>query len=646
MSYHNIPSSTKQSIVNAQGETAPPGYHYMPDGTLMSDIEHTRLYDSNKVIRGFDCNLSDIQESGETRMFSITGDNNAEFYLEIKNASGYYYNFTCSEFQSTYTRLDGVIENGSYSGGIVFPRVFDVNQYDIYLYAKPGTKHVDLEERKFKDNSIDYNNSIGSNSILLKKVIYQILDVTLTLASLSPTSAITLGGSTNDTIELGRYRSDSQSFSLTANVTSNAISVDRQPTENDLLTYISPVVGSAPLLIPGESIYSSSYASTDTVNGAVSTGGSAPYTVTMDTAVASKVKVGDRIGGNSALIAATVTVVALTGTYTFTMSEDIAILDGLPLYFYNRLNYQWPVNNVNKLSEDMIVVPITDKILTSTTLSKYEDIITIDACTENEKEIIREERPAIDKSQTLPTVVKGITTIQAGNITFNQQQPLALAGTTINVGGYGLKLIKELTDWDIEINNLKLELNTITTTTTADTTASASTTIAVASTVGIAEPTTQTVNMSARSTSILKYGLENVTTELDSVDGLNVGQRLRAMSVGTLSGSPIITKINKASKLVTFSVEQTFADGETLTFSNSKVSGIGIDASVEDPYITSISSLNLTSSVAQALESGQTLTFGGSGNTATITGDIIIKKAGPLDLPLYFDVEKFLTYHS
>ena len=44
MSYHNTAStSAKQSITNAQGQKAPAGYHYMPDGTLMSDAEHAEL---------------------------------------------------------------------------------------------------------------------------------------------------------------------------------------------------------------------------------------------------------------------------------------------------------------------------------------------------------------------------------------------------------------------------------------------------------------------------------------------------------------------------------------------------------------------------------------------------------------------------
>ena len=67
MSYHNIPSSARQSMTNAQGQTAPPGYHYMPDGTLMSDAEHARLYGPKKVIRSFNLDLSDISAAGEGR---------------------------------------------------------------------------------------------------------------------------------------------------------------------------------------------------------------------------------------------------------------------------------------------------------------------------------------------------------------------------------------------------------------------------------------------------------------------------------------------------------------------------------------------------------------------------------------------------
>jgi hypothetical protein len=64
-----------------------------------------------------------------------------------------------------------------------------------------------------------------------------------------------------------------------------------------------------------------------------------------------------------------------------------------------------------------------------------------------------------------------------------------------------------------------------------------------------------------------------------------------------------------------------------------------------DPYVASISSLNLTLSAAQTLEKGQTFTFAGSGSTVTISGNIKINKVGDGDVTLRFDVDKFLTRH-
>ena len=84
------------------------------------------------------------------------------------------------------------------------------------------------------------------------------------------------------------------------------------------------------------------------------------------------------------------------------------------------------------------------------------------------------------------------------------------------------------------------------------------------------------------------------------------------------------------------------------------VSGLGINASLADPTVTSRSVTSgagdLTLSTAQTLESGVTLTLAGAGQTVTITGDIEIIKSPADAIPsgttlrtLYFDVEKFLS---
>ena len=57
MTYHygsSTPSvQTQRTTINIQtDQEAPPGFHYMPDGTLMSDAEHERLYGNTVVGTG------------------------------------------------------------------------------------------------------------------------------------------------------------------------------------------------------------------------------------------------------------------------------------------------------------------------------------------------------------------------------------------------------------------------------------------------------------------------------------------------------------------------------------------------------------------------------------------------------------------
>jgi len=64
MSYHNLPSSTNLRTTNDQGQVAPPGYHYMPDGSLMLDSEMTNTTlnggPSLPRLTNLDLDLSDL----------------------------------------------------------------------------------------------------------------------------------------------------------------------------------------------------------------------------------------------------------------------------------------------------------------------------------------------------------------------------------------------------------------------------------------------------------------------------------------------------------------------------------------------------------------------------------------------------------
>ena len=117
------------------------------------------------------------------------------------------------------------------------------------------------------------------------------------------------------------------------------------------------------------------------------------------------------------------------------------------------------------------------------------------------------------------------------------------------------------------------------------------------------------------------------------------------------------TTTTAASASATFDV--TSAVG--ITENVSVVSGIGIDSGAINPTVTRIKSLasgtyntaatgypagELTLSAAQTLESGITLTFPGTSQVATITGNIKINKVGNADVSIYFDLEKFLTMNA
>ena len=518
-----------------------------------------------KIIKRFDLDLSDLPAATSARTFTVNGDLGAEFVLEIKNEDGHYYNFVTQSFQVAKASLERVIgDSFVYTDNVLFPTVTDNDHYDIYLTAKTGTKHADYVEARFADNTIDINNSIGSDSLILQKIIYQYTPLTLTLAGYS-TGGTVAGTFGTTAIEVNRgnsYPKTAFSFTTTAGATA-AYRILRQPTSDDVISFLQPVVAAAPEKLTGENIYPA-VSNTDTVDGAVTSG----VKVVMDTNVADKMKVGDRITGNTALNATIVTVAALNpdgdNVKEFSMSEAVALADGLTLSFSNQKNYQWPVDNINKISAGMIA--LGTNVTADSSVSNYTKTITAFANTEKEKKFTIASAPALNTKSQTPTVVNGLVTVQPGNIVFDKQQALALAGDTLKIGGYGENQILILHGYDVRITDLELTLTAPTTTTTA-----------------------------------------------------------------TSIGSATVT----------------VADREGVINNISRVGGIGIDSSVQNPLITAGGGTDgagtFTVDAVQNLESGTTLTIENTGRIATITGNIEIITAGTEDITLRFDVDNLLS---
>ena len=564
-------SSTRQSSVNSQGQVAPPGFHYIPDGTLMSDAEHARLYgNEDKILRRFNMDFSDLPATSESRRFNIVGDIGAEFRLEIKDKdTGKYYNFVTNTFQTAIAFLEGELNSETYVGNVVFPAVTGADdQYDIYLFAKHGTKHAQYREVKFVDGSTNINRSTGSNSLLMQKVIYQYAALTLTISPFSPNATIagTLGSDTVTSVARGKAKA-SESFSITVTAASDkSYKIVRQPTEDDIVSFVSPTVGAVGTLqvLPGENIWSRTARSTNkTVDGAVTSG----VNVVMDDNVADFMVVGDRVTGNAALDAKVVTVTAINvGSHvkTFALSEAIAISDGETLDFTERQHYQWYVDNHVNLIKQGMQVTGSAQLESNTTISNYKDSITMFENTADEFEIIKNEVNFSDTSGISPVVSKGLVTTQAGYITFNKQQRYALAGQGLRVGGYGINEAKRLYNYEIELSNLKVELTTITRTTTSA--VINSTTVPISSQNGILagdvvtvtgigiDPTAASPTVSSRAAAT---GAGNLT--LSAAQTLENGATLTftgAGQVATITGDIKIIRAGTANQTIRFDIEK------------------------------------------------------------------------------------------
>ena len=611
-----------------------------------------------KVIKNFNIDLSSMAAAGTIRSFSVVGDNGAIFSLEVKNEDGYYYNFKTNTFAAAHKRLKNKrIDGGVYTSSITFPAVGDNDQYDIYLYAESmhDTVHAEYSEVRFGDGSLDINSSTGSNSNLLQKVIYQYTDVTITLSAIDPNTAHSTtnfsGMSVStDTITVGRGSTVGKTaFSVgVTTATTKALQINRQPTASDLAAYATVLFGSG-VKIPGEDIWTGA-ASTDTVDGAVTDGvkvvmdnnvatrmdvgdritGTATtdtvdgnvtsgVKVVMDNNVATKMAVGDRVTGNHDLDTGIVTVAALNpdgdNVKEFSLSEAIAIADGVTLTFNSELNrkevtvvalnpdtdnvkefsmsdtialfdgmtltftsakyYRWSLNSshsIHKLSPGMRIVD-ADFSTTNTTIAPYKNTTTYTTEVHNDDGSIEEVENTVTNVSILaldplghkPTIVNGLVTQQLGYITLADQIVDASSSNSMLFYAYGPDAIKTIHDTTIRLTDLKVALTAPTTTTTAA--VSASTTIPVADREGT---------------------VQNVST----------------------------------------------------------VSGIGIASGAVNPTVTSATadgSGNWTLGVAQTLESGVTLTVEGSSRVATITGNIEFVNVDDTNFTLRFDVNKFLT---
>ena len=182
-----------------------------------------------KNITSIDINLSDIPNEGATRGYSILGDDNASFMLQVVNASNQFYNFKTKAFTSTSTAetvLKSNISNGKYSGQIKFPS--SGTSYNIIVLSNPSDK----------DTAIKITKGRTVINKQIKQIANTVITFTLTTANTNNYSTLpSLSTTTGSKVKPFASQLD-RSFTVTNNAHDSygfGLKLDRQPVETDFV---------------------------------------------------------------------------------------------------------------------------------------------------------------------------------------------------------------------------------------------------------------------------------------------------------------------------------------------------------------------------------------------------------------------------
>jgi len=677
MSYHNNSVSSGSSgngsgntyttdsfVKEKDGVAAPLGFHYMDDGTLMSDAEHIRLHGyTEKKINKLAFDTKDIKYLGETRQFSVNGNNGGIFSLEIYDDAVVpnYYDFNTQTWSSLKSGLNNIEIQDSYNFEINFPSIefadatcdynndptiahdddngkivagmtvtgtgiptgatvssvtsntaFElsasttggavtngtltfagIKKYTIDLFAKTvdniKTKHSAYSEARNLDGTVNLNKSTGSNSDLISKTLYQDVKKNVYLSLIAPAltqaSTDTVDGtvSSSNRIIVDEIATTLSNMALGDKVTGTGITaanhvliVGVNP-DNDNTKEIEVnqqvSVGDAVVLTVTPAFAGM------TPNGVVSTTGQQAFEMSSAESLKTSFSIACTAPlGRTLSVSRLPTTNDLCAFTTVTFAAAALALPGEDTSS-GGLFHRWPITNIAKLQEGMVLDPARRGTGINTTtpaiISKYNSTRTdlevierkyytdVNSTTVNDFSV-----NGVDTYSNPITAIdrNNIITHQRGNIVFSAQQADALkSDNNVRIFGYGSDQIKSLTGMGVAISNVVITPTQISTTTTG----------AVSNSKTI--PVTETGKISTASS-------------------------IRAPGIDSSVANPTVT----------------FKD---------KASGAG----------------NLIASSVQTLQNGQTLYFDGASGGLTITGIIEISNMAIEDTTIHLDVERFLN---
>ncbi len=379
--------------------------------------------------------------------------------------------------------------------------------------AEHNTVHANYSEVRHADNSVDINNSTGSNSANLTKKIFQYKNNVVNIKAITPNSLTTFTSFTvvNETITINK-RGGTVKVPFTITWTANAakaVYIKTQPTIEHMSTFVTRTVGAAALPIVGEDVSGSTF-----------------YRWPLDN------------------------VVGLTNRMRIAPATNVTAFSIISDYYDN--------TEIKSYSEEQLsrktttgprsqIEPLRRPISSSSPLkTSYTNV----------------EVPGVEFTGD-PTVVDGVVTSQTGNIVLNKKQEDALKGDAIKIVADGPSLINALTGYEFKVTNLKAELTKPTTTTVEATSAHA--TIRVADREGVINNVSKVsgigINSSVKNPTLTTGGGLDGEGDwiMDTVQTLENGITLTLENTGrivTITGEIEFTKIGDNDVDIFFDIEQ------------------------------------------------------------------------------------------
>jgi len=679
MSYHNNNGNievsgntyTSSSFVKEKdGVVAPAGFHYMPNGKLMSDADHIAVNGYiEKKITGFNINAQDISYDGESRAFTVNGNNGAVFGLEIYDDADVrnYYNFNTNTWSTSKAGLNNIELTGSYTFSIKFPTIEFTDATCVYDDDEI-IAHAD-DGGKIKVGMTVTGSGIPAGATVASVANTQRFDLSVdTTGGAVTNGTLAFGGLLKKyTIDLHAKTVDNiktkhTTYSEVRNL-DNTVNINKSTGSNsDLLrkTIYQDVKKNLYLSCIAPSLTD---ASADVVASFVGSADPLMSRVIITNGNATDpnvVQVGDKVTGTgvAAEIHALVTKINPDGDNAkeleINANDDIG--DGVAINFTPAFNGVTP--------SPATPAARTTLSTSSGNRSKHSFSITVTALAGRAMTLMT--TPTIDHLCTYKTVTFGA-------------DPIVIAGEDISGGagnhfGWPVDNVTGLTNgMSLDPARTGTGLNTTTPATISN--YNTTETIYV---LGAEDDPTSIVAKKQSKLSINGVNPEgNPITAIDRNDfitaqaGNIIFSKQQANALKADSGVRIfgygqeqISSLTNGVSVALSNMSVTSAQISTTTSgavngsttigldevgnicSASTIRGVGIDSTAANPTVSVKFAIdgaaNITASAAQTLEDNQTLYFDGASNVLTITGDIEVLNMGISDTTLYFDLEKFI----